>query len=285
MKELGFKGPAFIVKTEDKNKEKKVFSVLVLDFFWTLLFSVVDSVEKMGELANRKVDLKEIRNWIKKESNLLEEIVEKIVRTIKNDRSYFARVVILLLLNIGVATWLVQEKILVASVSYNYAYGEERENIIKKYSEINVEARDLIAIDKKEEIKKEKEEEYKPKEKAEKINAFILTADEECDENVSSRKCSERCGKDPYDESLVEVKKVYRKSITRPRINARRPIGEVKKDGAGRLVCAKKNDKPKKSKQNKKGHMDMECCLDPDEIPNPHCYYSSNRYTKYLSKK
>lgn len=28
--------------------------------------------------------------------------------------------------------------------------------------------------------------------------------------------------------------------------------------------------------------MDMECCLDPDEIPNPHCTYEAKKYQKYL---
>jgi hypothetical protein len=42
----------------------------------------------------------------------------------------------------------------------------------------------------------------------------------------------------------------------------------------GKLVCAKKNDKPRKSLNgNKRGHLDMECCLDPDETPNPWCTY------------
>jgi hypothetical protein len=50
----------------------------------------------------------------------------------------------------------------------------------------------------------------------------------------------------------------------------------------GRMVCAKKNDKPSKSDKNKKKHLDMECCLDPDEYPNPHCYYDPAKYGKYL---
>ncbi len=52
----------------------------------------------------------------------------------------------------------------------------------------------------------------------------------------------------------------------------------------GRLVCEKKNDKPSFSKENNKGkkHMDMECCLDPDEIANPWCTYSPN-YAKFLT--
>lgn len=42
----------------------------------------------------------------------------------------------------------------------------------------------------------------------------------------------------------------------------------------GRRVCEHKNDKGNKSKQDgKKVHIDRECCLDPDEIPNPRCYY------------
>lgn len=50
----------------------------------------------------------------------------------------------------------------------------------------------------------------------------------------------------------------------------------------GRMVCEKNNDKPSKSDKNKKKHLDMECCLDPDEYPNPHCYYDPAKYGKYL---
>jgi hypothetical protein len=57
-----------------------------------------------------------------------------------------------------------------------------------------------------------------------------------------------------------------------------------KKDAIGRRVCEKKNDKPGKSKENNKGkmHLDMECCLDPDEYPNPNCYYDPGKYGKYF---
>ncbi len=55
-----------------------------------------------------------------------------------------------------------------------------------------------------------------------------------------------------------------------------------KEDTLGRLVCDKENDHPKKSDQGKGRHMDMECCMDPDEYPNPHCYYDSDKYGKYL---
>lgn len=41
----------------------------------------------------------------------------------------------------------------------------------------------------------------------------------------------------------------------------------------GKGTCIKKKDKGQKSTQNSKGHIDRECCLDPDEIPNPRCLY------------
>ena len=50
----------------------------------------------------------------------------------------------------------------------------------------------------------------------------------------------------------------------------------------GQLVCAKENDHPGKSRQNKGRHLDMECCMDPDEYPNPNCYYPPDKYGKYL---
>lgn len=65
------------------------------------------------------------------------------------------------------------------------------------------------------------------------------------------------------------------------KIKAPKPVS-FKKDELGRRVCAKKNDKPGFSKQNKGKHLDMECCLDPDEYPNPHCYYDPKKYGKYL---
>lgn len=70
-----------------------------------------------------------------------------------------------------------------------------------------------------------------------------------------------------------------------PKVNAPMPATYTR-DALGRLVCEKKNDKPSKSKENNKGkmHLDMECCLDPDEYPNPHCYYDPGKYGKYLNR-
>lgn len=41
----------------------------------------------------------------------------------------------------------------------------------------------------------------------------------------------------------------------------------------GKFVCSKKNDHGTMSKKYNKTHVDMQCCLDPDEIPNPWCTY------------
>ena len=71
------------------------------------------------------------------------------------------------------------------------------------------------------------------------------------------------------------------KRAVEPKITAPMPVS-YKVDEKGRLVCAKKKDKPSKSKQGKKKHLDMECCLDPDEYSNPHCYYDPEKYGKYL---
>lgn len=53
------------------------------------------------------------------------------------------------------------------------------------------------------------------------------------------------------------------------------PIRSDTKKIDGKKVCKHRKDKPVKSKKNHKGkiHVDEQCCLDPDEIPNPRCYY------------
>lgn len=70
--------------------------------------------------------------------------------------------------------------------------------------------------------------------------------------------------------ALTEIKRPPAKPPA-PKITAPFPVS-YKRVG-GKLVCAKKNDKPRKSKQGKGKHLDMEYCLDPDEYPNPHCTY------------
>ena len=81
--------------------------------------------------------------------------------------------------------------------------------------------------------------------------------------------------------NLVDIKRP--KANIEPAVRAPMPyVYDV--DSQGRKVCNHKNDHPHKSdkKSHKKGHMDMECCLDPDEVPNPNCYYDPAKYGKYL---
>jgi hypothetical protein len=88
-------------------------------------------------------------------------------------------------------------------------------------------------------------------------------------------------------EVLIETKEEIQEPkpvIYKPRITAPKPLAETKRDGLGRQVCAKENDKPSKSKKHKGRNMDMECCLDPDEYPNPWCYYPPEKYGKLLDK-
>lgn len=74
------------------------------------------------------------------------------------------------------------------------------------------------------------------------------------------------------------------KNVIAGAINAPSLSGSFKKDNQGRKVCSSKSDDPHKSNQNTSVHIDKECCLDPDEIPNPRCHYSSNKYGKLLAK-
>lgn len=74
--------------------------------------------------------------------------------------------------------------------------------------------------------------------------------------------------------NLIDIKRpAVAKPKLKPKITAPKPLAATKKDSQGRRICAKKNDKPSKSDKEKKKHLDMECCLDPDEYPNPWCYY------------
>lgn len=79
--------------------------------------------------------------------------------------------------------------------------------------------------------------------------------------------------------NFIDIKRP--KAKLEPAVRAPQPyIYDV--DSLGRKVCNRKNDHPKKSKKGKGRHMDMECCLDPDETPNPNCYYNPEKYGKYL---
>jgi len=70
----------------------------------------------------------------------------------------------------------------------------------------------------------------------------------------------------PEEERLVEVEKQnIQKRIVEKKVQPHRVL-------IHKATCAKKNHKGKKSK-TKSRHMDEDCCIDPDESPNPRCQY------------
>lgn len=119
------------------------------------------------------------------------------------------------------------------------------------------------------------------------VNKYKMKSQEDiCADSKGKKQTSFLCGKDDEEELKKIAEEEKREAIRmsekrKPKVRGPMPY-VFKKDSMGRKVCNKKNDHPSKSDKNKKGHMDMECCLDPDEIPNPNCYYSPSKYGKYL---
>ena len=83
-------------------------------------------------------------------------------------------------------------------------------------------------------------------------------------------------------DSTFKFTDIARPRPTSPERATSAPMPVSFKVTRGQLVCAKENDHPGKSRQNKGRHLDMECCMDPDEYPNPNCYYPPDKYGKYL---
>ena len=68
------------------------------------------------------------------------------------------------------------------------------------------------------------------------------------------------------EQKIEEEKQVIQKQVVEKKIQPRRVLSNL-----GR--CRHKNDHPRKSKTKKHRHMDEDCCMDPDEWPNPRCQY------------
>ena len=63
----------------------------------------------------------------------------------------------------------------------------------------------------------------------------------------------------------IEQRSAVRRAIYTPEVKPHRVL-------ITKAMCAHKNDHPRKSK-TKGHHMDEDCCMDPDESPNPRCQY------------
>lgn len=80
----------------------------------------------------------------------------------------------------------------------------------------------------------------------------------------------------PFYEKYVPVPKGQNSNTLRlQKSQVPKPVSAKVENG--KYVCKSRGDKPRRSKKNDRNHVDMQCCLDPDEIPNPYCDYSYNR--------
>jgi hypothetical protein len=119
------------------------------------------------------------------------------------------------------------------------------------------------------------------------VNEYKLKSLKEiCTEAKGQKQSSGLCGKDDEEElqKIADEARIKKHTAVARKPKIKAPMPYVYDVENGRKVCNKKNDHPSNSDKgsHKPGHMDMECCLDPDEIPNPNCYYSQSKYGKYL---
>ncbi len=91
----------------------------------------------------------------------------------------------------------------------------------------------------------------------------------------------ERLSEKPKAAPVPAARRILPETIKMYGLTFHRPT-EHRMDTYGRMVCAHDDDAPKKSTRDKPVHKDMQCCLDPDEIPNPFCYYPRREYGKLL---
>lgn len=201
------------------------------------------------------------------------------------------RIVILLVANIAMTAWLIHSNVFLAEIKYNLAMGGVAEVEEMPLTEQKTDLSSMLKLETEEVKEVEKKEEEEAPKNIKELNNVLPPREKRCEGERKEAISSDHC-KENYDKYLEELEKEEQEKIkkinaaraqAKPRISAPQPY--VFDVVGGRKVCNRKNDHPSKSKNNKPGHMDMECCLDPDEIPNPHCYYSSSKYGKYLGKK
>jgi hypothetical protein len=125
---------------------------------------------------------------------------------------------------------------------------------------------------------------YNQKEKEAEIYAVgnVLAAEKESDgENISPENSGRAVASVLGVADSVKKKLIKPKKIAPKVINAPPPRAETKKVN-GLRVCAKRNNHGHESHNGSRSHMDRECCPDPDEWPNPHCYYTPEQLSRML---
>lgn len=108
-------------------------------------------------------------------------------------------------------------------------------------------------------------------------NLKLSLTEGSCQKNKLEGQSSELCGKDEKDAALErELKKIDDQARARMIVRPRNPA-------AGKGRCAEANDHPSYS-DTKGKHMDEDCCPDPDEYPDPGCYYTPAGYALMLKR-
>lgn len=85
-------------------------------------------------------------------------------------------------------------------------------------------------------------------------------------------------------QQLKAKKNLIQAKIDNQRANTVPQPALYRVDAQNRKVCRDKDDYPLESNKNKGIHLDNECCLDPDEIPNANCFYPRSKYGKLLDR-
>ena len=168
-----------------------------------------------------------------------------------------ARMTILVMLNVIMVFWLIDQKVLTVSLSYSYANGETV-------------AEDNIVTNDKEDAKSTEE----IKGLIEKIRKIIPSEEEKCQKDKEKGECTDPClknEKEIIDQMNREQRQGWLKYIaSRPRIAGNLATGSRK------VSCKEPDDgHPSYSQKNSVFHQDEDCCPDPDEWPKPGCIYDA----------
>lgn len=109
-------------------------------------------------------------------------------------------------------------------------------------------------------------------------NDIIIPEEKKCEEREKETICSDSCTTFQEEKPLIKIpSQKFFSTVANPKKNNHpaRPLNNYAVEN-GRKVCAHEHDKPEKS--GGKRHVDEDCCPDPDEYPNPQCFYSKKGY-------
>jgi hypothetical protein len=208
------------------------------------------------------------QEWINRIEWLAEKIKAKLreyVTLARPASGTEARIILLLIANIAMITWMVNNNMILAQFSYNYAHGEE--DSADSVPLDNSGKTNLQAITKFD-GEKEKKDDYTEENKqlAKKLDEIISSDEERCQKDKEKERCTELCLKNE-EEIIARMKEEERQAwmkyiASKPKI-------------APHISCAEANDGHPSYSDTKGKHMDEDCCPDPDEWPKPGCVYDA----------